>query len=183
MNQHGKDDQHQRPPIGWFLRFSRISLLLLVFLTYSKTAFRTVPGGDSGELISSAYELGMGHPPGYPVFILLSKAHLRLFPLSSSLNHPSALDVGLHFRKYCLPCEHHGVCTRIVFKSLRVRGKPVFLSFTSRLLTSFFQTVLEWDGDVAMSFLAGTAYAFSPLLWTYNNQAEVTWATPAVRLL
>lgn len=41
------------------------------------TMCRTVPGGDSGELISVAYNLGVAHPPGYPLYTLV--AHLATY--------------------------------------------------------------------------------------------------------
>ncbi|XP_036397385.1 transmembrane protein 260 [Megalops cyprinoides] len=44
---------------------------------------RAVPGGDSGELITAACELGVAHPPGYPLFTLLSRLALVLLPLGS----------------------------------------------------------------------------------------------------
>ncbi|XP_060117819.1 protein O-mannosyl-transferase TMEM260 [Heteronotia binoei] len=43
----------------------------------------SVPGGDSGELITAAYELGVAHPPGYPLFTLLAKLAIELFPFGS----------------------------------------------------------------------------------------------------
>src|SRR3989339_311974 len=43
------------------------SLLLLVY-----TACPTIYIGDDGELNAAAYTLGVGHPPGYPVFTMFS---------------------------------------------------------------------------------------------------------------
>ncbi|KAJ8290492.1 hypothetical protein GJAV_G00013560 [Gymnothorax javanicus] len=45
---------------------------------------RAVPGGDSGELITAACELGVAHPPGYPLFTLLSHMAMVLLPFESS---------------------------------------------------------------------------------------------------
>lgn len=51
-------------------------------VVFLMTMCRTVPGGDSGELISVAYNLGVAHPPGYPLYTLLS--HLATyFPFGS----------------------------------------------------------------------------------------------------
>lgn len=55
---------------------------------------RTVPGGDSGELITTACELGVAHPPGYPLFTLLARLFILLLPSLSpahSINLMSAL--------------------------------------------------------------------------------------------
>ncbi|XP_042635353.1 transmembrane protein 260 isoform X2 [Catharus ustulatus] len=40
---------------------------------YTATLPPALPGGDAGELITAAYELGVAHPPGYPLFTLLAK--------------------------------------------------------------------------------------------------------------
>ncbi|TFK05425.1 vasoactive intestinal polypeptide receptor-like [Platysternon megacephalum] len=37
----------------------------------------------AGELITAAYELGVAHPPGYPLFTLLAKLVIGLFPFGS----------------------------------------------------------------------------------------------------
>ncbi|XP_070812799.1 protein O-mannosyl-transferase TMEM260-like, partial [Pituophis catenifer annectens] len=36
------------------------------------------------ELITAAYELGVAHPPGYPLFTLLAKLAIELFPFGSA---------------------------------------------------------------------------------------------------
>jgi hypothetical protein len=46
---------------------------VLSFVVYMSTLYPHVPGGDSGELIAAAYQLGVGHPPGYPLFCILEK--------------------------------------------------------------------------------------------------------------
>ncbi|XP_066550557.1 transmembrane protein 260 [Amia ocellicauda] len=56
---------------------------------------RSVPGGDSGELITAACELGVAHPPGYPVFTLLSRLAIGLLPLSSPAHSVNLLTALL----------------------------------------------------------------------------------------
>ncbi len=46
----------------------------LAFVLYALTLHRTVPAGDSGELITAAFTLGVAHPPGYPLYTLLAHA-------------------------------------------------------------------------------------------------------------
>ncbi|XP_032865699.2 transmembrane protein 260 isoform X4 [Tyto alba] len=50
---------------------------------YTATLPPALPGGDAGELITAAYELGVAHPPGYPLFTLLAKVATGLLPLGS----------------------------------------------------------------------------------------------------
>ncbi|XP_063188964.1 protein O-mannosyl-transferase TMEM260 isoform X2 [Chroicocephalus ridibundus] len=42
-----------------------------------------MPQLPTGELITAAYELGVAHPPGYPLFTLLAKLATGLLPLGS----------------------------------------------------------------------------------------------------
>ncbi|XP_057289051.1 transmembrane protein 260 isoform X2 [Pezoporus wallicus] len=51
---------------------------------YMATLPPALPGGDAGELITAAYELGVAHPPGYPLFTLLAKLAMGLLPVGSS---------------------------------------------------------------------------------------------------
>ena len=50
------------------------------FLVYALTAAPTVTGEDAGELASAAWTLGVPHPPGYPLYVLLGKAAMVLVP-------------------------------------------------------------------------------------------------------
>nr|XP_005986572.1 PREDICTED: transmembrane protein 260 [Latimeria chalumnae] len=61
-----------------------LAVFTCVSAVYIQTLHPTVPGGDSGELITAVYELGVAHPPGYPLFILLAKCMTRLFPFGSA---------------------------------------------------------------------------------------------------
>jgi len=46
----------------------------LAFVVYAVTVQPSVPPGDSGELISAASVLGVAHPPGYPLYMLIGSA-------------------------------------------------------------------------------------------------------------
>ena len=43
----------------------------------------TVAGGDSGELMGAACELGVAHPPGYPLFTMISWLGTQAIPFGS----------------------------------------------------------------------------------------------------
>ena len=47
---------------------------LLVWVIYFLTLCPTVFSGDSGELITNAYRMGVAHPSGYPLFLFFGKA-------------------------------------------------------------------------------------------------------------
>ncbi|MBI4364020.1 MAG: DUF2723 domain-containing protein, partial [Candidatus Latescibacteria bacterium] len=72
-------------------------------LAYGLTLSPSVGAGDSGELILAAQSLGIAHPPGYPLWVLLARVvallpwgsvALRVNALSAVL---SALSVGLFY--------------------------------------------------------------------------------------
>ncbi|XP_014842556.1 PREDICTED: transmembrane protein 260 isoform X1 [Poecilia mexicana] len=62
---------------GWILTGTSVAFVVAVYVPCVQ---RTVPGGDSGELITTACELGVAHPPGYPVFTLLARLSMYLLP-------------------------------------------------------------------------------------------------------
>lgn len=52
----------------------------LSFSIYSITLLRETDVGDSAELALQSYQLGVAHPPGYPVFIFLGNIFCKLIP-------------------------------------------------------------------------------------------------------
>lgn len=86
-------------------------LFLLVasasFLIYRRTLLPTVGFWDTGEFQTVLYTLDIAHPTGYPVYLLLGKLFISLFPLGSiawRVNLFSALCVslGLYFFAHTL---------------------------------------------------------------------------------
>jgi hypothetical protein len=59
---------------SWFKKYYFAVLAFIISLAvYIKTLAPTVTWGDSGELITAAYTLGVAHPSGYPTYTLLGK--------------------------------------------------------------------------------------------------------------
>lgn len=53
-------------------------MAVFVFAVFISTTAPTVFLGDSGEITSAAYTLGIGHPPGYPLYAMMSKIAMFL---------------------------------------------------------------------------------------------------------
>ncbi|HKC25635.1 MAG TPA: DUF2723 domain-containing protein [Thermoanaerobaculia bacterium] len=53
------------------------------FFVYALGACRTIYVGDSGELVTAVYTLGIPHPSGYPLYVMLGKLWTLLVPLGS----------------------------------------------------------------------------------------------------
>jgi hypothetical protein len=45
-----------------------------VFVVYALGACRTIYVGDSGELVTAVAVLGIPHPSGYPLYVLLASS-------------------------------------------------------------------------------------------------------------
>jgi hypothetical protein len=63
-------------------RVAAAVLGIAILALYARTLAPTVAGGDSGELITAAYTLGVPHPPGYPLYTLLAKL-FTLIPIGT----------------------------------------------------------------------------------------------------
>ncbi|XP_050405485.1 transmembrane protein 260 isoform X2 [Patella vulgata] len=86
----------------------------VIFSIYYKTTYPNLPGGDSGELIISANELGVAHPPGYPVFTLLSYIFIKLIPYGSMAWRVNTLSVCLStITSFCLFITLSRLCKNI----------------------------------------------------------------------
>jgi len=55
-----------------------VGLILIALLGYLRTMRPTFGWGDSSELITAAYHLGVGHSPGYPTWMLIMHPFSRI---------------------------------------------------------------------------------------------------------
>lgn len=77
------DDPREPPPYGWATLAGG-----LVFILYALTLAPTTAFWDASEYIASAHVLGIPHPPGNPLFVVLAKAW-------ASLLEPTGLSVAV----------------------------------------------------------------------------------------
>lgn len=81
------------------------ALSLALFILYALGACPTIYVGDSGELVAATYTLGVPHPTGYPLYVLLGKLWTLIVPVGSIAYRMSlfsaacaALGCGLLYR-------------------------------------------------------------------------------------
>ena len=80
-----------------FCHVYAVVVAVVAFGVYLKTLAPTVSFFDSGELIAAAYTLGVAHPPGYPLYVLVGWlfAQLPLGSVAYRLNVMSACFAAL----------------------------------------------------------------------------------------
>ncbi len=77
-------------------------------VVYALGACRTIYVGDSGELVAAVYTLGIPHPSGYPLYVLLGKLWTVLVPVGSiafRMSLFSALCAGIAVGLLWLLCR------------------------------------------------------------------------------
>src|SRR5437016_4855611 len=141
-------------------------VFLAALLLYSWTLAPTVTLVDSGELIVVAHGLGVAHPPGFPLWVLL--AHFAsLVPfgnVAARINFSSALFAALACAVLTLVVAELGITTSYA-ATAKKRGaqqrKSIGDSGISHLLT------------LAPALGAGLLMTFSRTLWSYATITEV----------
>ena len=144
------------------------AVFLVGLIVYSWTLAPTVTLTDSGELIVAAYGLGVAHPPGFPLWVML--AHLAsLVPIGSvavRINFSSAVFAALACAMLTLVVAELLV-TASGFAAPRRRNKAGRKS--SIIESSEARGLLRFASAVG----AGLLMAFSRTLWSYATITEV----------
>ncbi len=103
-----------------------LRLAVAVFLVYAWGACPTIYVGDSGELVAAVYVLGIPHPSGYPLYVLLGKLFTLLVPLGS---------IAYRMSLFSAACSATAV--GVVHSTCRRAGLGPVASLTGALLFAF----------------------------------------------
>ena len=140
-------------------------VFVAALLLYSWTLAPTVTLVDSGELILAAHSLGVAHPPGFPLYVVL--AHLAsLVPIGSvatRVNFASALFAALGSGMLTLVATELMITTPPLATGKRpgIKKTPAH----ARTVAGFF--------ILAPALGAGLLFATSRTFWSYSTIAEV----------
>jgi hypothetical protein len=167
-----------------------IALLLFVgsFLLYLITLNGTIPAyRDSGDLINAITTLGIAHPPGYPLYVVVGK----LFQIAVPFANPA---YGVNLLSAVSAAASAALLYRVALTGLSQRTKlttPWGLSPTS-------DVVRRWDRAKTASFIAVVLFVLSPAVLMLGRVAEMytlaglfgagllacyVWDTPQSQLL
>jgi Protein of unknown function (DUF2723) len=140
----------------------RVALVALAasacsFVLYVVLAARDVMFGDGPELTAAAITSGVGHPPGYPLWIMLG--HVA-----------SLLPVGpLPFRVNLTGCLYHALAVGLVFASGYVLARKIVPAlFAAALLAIASPLFVTWSLQAevfSLNDLFAAAIVLVSLLW------------------
>jgi Protein of unknown function (DUF2723) len=154
------------------------AVFLVALLLYTLTLAPTVTLVDSGELILAARGLGVAHPPGFPLWVML--AHLAsLLPfgnVAARINFSSAFFAALACAMLTL------VVAELLVTASCVGGRE-----RKRKLAKQARKFDDWTGSNFLIFApgagAGLLLAFSRTLWSYATITEVYTLNALLTLL
>jgi len=149
-----------------------VLLFFLFFGFFSYGASGAIPiYRDSGDLIASAYTLGIAHPPGYPVYLITAKLFHSLIPFGNpayAMNLLSALwaalALALLYKHLKSQSEMGALCTVVV---LGLSPAVVTLARASEMYTLallFGVMILMSRHQLLSFFLLGLGMGVHPTL-------------------
>ena len=153
-----------------------VVLFFLTFFVYFSTMAPTVSFWDTGEFIATSHILGVPHPPGSPLFLLIGKL-FSLFPISSDIAFRinifspiiSAATISLLFL----------ICNQFIERLNNYTTDNSILKFGSSFVASltFAFTHSHWFNAVetevyALSGFMTALVVYLILLWSKNRHKK-----------
>src|SRR5262245_49838015 len=143
------------------------TVFLVALVVYSRTLAPTVTPTDSGELILAAYGLGVAHPPGVPLWIMLT--HI------ASLVPVGNVAVRINFSSAVFAALTCAMLTLVVAELLITASS--FAAPRRRNKATRQESNIEKSNARLLIFApavgAGLLMAFSRTLWAYATITEV----------
>jgi Protein O-mannosyl-transferase TMEM260-like len=157
---------------------------LLVLAGYVITLAPTVTFWDAGEFIAAAKSLGIPHPPGTPLFVLIGHVWAALVPLSEYAQRTNLLSATLsacgagfmflvvHDALAAAAADLEGTAERLV----RVGG-----SFAAALVSGF--TFTAWQNSNETEVYAAATFTIAAIAWLCTLWRGTRGTTRAAHLL
>lgn len=153
-----------------------IFLFFTGFFIYLYTLYPTVPAfRDAGDLITSAYTLGIAHPPGYPVYIILGKIWAFLIPFG---------NIG--YRMNLFSAFTSALCVVVVYWLAKKLFNDTWPAIISTLFLIFSNSFWEQSivGEIySLNALFAVLIVYLLLLPTSSPQANLLGRLPLTAFL
>jgi tetratricopeptide (TPR) repeat protein len=111
-------------------RYPSAVLGVAVFIAYALGACPTAYVGDSGELVAAVHVLGIPHPTGYPLYVLLGKLWTLLLPWGSVAYRMSLFSAACGAAAVGVV---HGLCRRAGLGGFPAATAALLLAFSPSL--------------------------------------------------
>jgi hypothetical protein len=163
------------------LRLSKIWLPLLLFTAcfalYYATLAPTITwehdGVDSAELITATYTLGIAHPPGYPLYIMLGKL-FTLLPVGEVAYRVNLMSA--FFAAASVPLVY--LTALLIHPKKTDKVSSIIIAATSALLFAFSQTF--WSQAIIAEVYGLNAFLVALIvylvtLFQYTGKDKLLW--------
>ena len=134
-------------------------ILLIATATYALTREATASFWDCGEFVACANEMGIPHPPGSPLFLMLGRFFILLFSGGSDANAASAVNL--------LSAVASGFTILFLFWTITHFARKMFVNHGENLTQQ--QTFVV----IASGVVGALAYTFSDTFWFSAVEGEV----------
>jgi len=136
-----------------WLRIFGAGVFITAFLTYLRTVAPTLSFWDCGEFIACSFQLGVMHPPGAPLYLLIGKV-LTMLPIAG--------DIGLRINLFSVLVSAATILfTYLIIEQLIRRWRGTALSTEDRIIIYF------------SAAFGALAFAFTDSFWFNAVEAEV----------
>jgi hypothetical protein len=131
-------------------------VFVFVLALYLRTVYPSITGGDSGELVVTTCNLGIAHPPGYPLFTLIGWVW----------QHAIDILAGRHV--------HVAYAINVMSAVLGSLAAAALAYSTSAMASrTMNHGASGWSGAAMAGVYAGVGFACMPTVWLYSIQGEV----------
>ncbi len=131
----------------------QVITFITIFSSYFKTIQKGIPGGDAGELVAEACLRGTAHPPGYPLFTMITSLAMHILPYKPAVSANIASALFGSFTGLFL------------YKSIFLFSRHVWYEN---------KKISEVGFEIYISAMFGSyCFVFSNLTWLYSIGAEV----------
>lgn len=157
-----------------------LTVFIGTLVAYCATAARYVRWGDSPEFVTVAHTLGIAHPPGYPLYTLLSALAVRI-PLGEPFFRLSLLSA-------LFGAAAAATLAALAWQTARLPlngalSGPAFFTWRPGTSTSNGGGGASGLLAAASALLAGLTFAFSPTVWSQAVVPEVYTLSALLLLL
>lgn len=141
-------------PLPWFAKekYLLAGLFIGSLMVYWPTLAPGVFFGDSGELAAAVDNMGIAHPPGYPLFLILGKIFTTLVPVGS-----------LAMRMNLFSAVFASLTLVVLYLISRLLGQNGLVSLVSACLAGF--CITFWDQAVVTEVYTMAAFLLFAMVY------------------